>query len=163
MRPKAKGERKAGLKFPPNGVISTAEAVERLGELSATVDEVAIFFNCSQPVVSQRFRENPELRQAYDRGKTLSQISLRWLLFNKAKRPDGAGCAAALYLGRMLLWPADGDDGFIEKPPPEDGPASPESIAAQALNRLSPADREMLEALLAKLATPHDPSVRKQT
>jgi hypothetical protein len=133
-RPAGGAERKAGPKFPADGVVTNLQAVERLGQLGATLDELSVFFDCSQPLISQRFREHSELKAAWDRGKTQAQISTRRLLFQKALSPTAAGVQASLFLAKMLLWPHDGGDDFIEKP--ASGRASPEGIAAQALDCL---------------------------
>jgi hypothetical protein len=150
-RKRPDGAKRAGKKLALSGTLTNIEALEGLARIGATVDETAVFFEISQPTVNARFRAHPELRAAWDCGRAEAQISIRRLLFEKAKHANGAGTRAALFLARMLLWPRGGD-GFIEKP--AGGRASPETIAGQALDRLSPGDRQKLQDLMTKMTTP---------
>jgi hypothetical protein len=136
--------------FQPKAVFTTEQVVERLAALGGTIDELALWMSCSQPTVSSRFREFPALRAALERGKILSQISLRRSLFQRAMSRDASGVSAALFLGKMLLW-REPDEGLLAKPSEE---ASPAAIAAAALARLPESDRETLERIMAKLTAP---------
>jgi hypothetical protein len=149
-------KQKAEPKFLANGTITVLQAVERLGQLGATLDELSIFFDCSQPTISTRFREHSELKRAWDCGKAEAQISTRRLLFQKAVSPTAGGVQAALFLAKMLIWPNNRGDDLNEKPSP--GGASPEEIPAQAaFNRLTTPELETLTKLMAKLTTPPTP------
>lgn len=110
-RASTSGGRRTGSKLTPHEVISSLEIVERLGAMNRTIDELAAWFDVTQPTVNARFREYPALGQAWRRGLAMAQISTRRLLFNKAMRPTADGTTSALYLARKLLWPQDGDDG----------------------------------------------------
>jgi hypothetical protein len=143
---RAGGKLKAGRK-PHRMTVGGAsvpdiELVERLGEIGATVDELSLVFGLSQVTVSARFKANPKLRDAYERGKALARISMRHRLFQASEKPTDGGTRAILFLARqLLLWPRDaGDSSIIEPPPPEDA----------RLQRLSLEERETLDRLMAK-------------
>ena len=137
---RATGERAAGLKLALNGSIPNIVALERLAMLAATIDEAAIFFGCSQPIIHQRFRDHPEMKAAWDHGRASAQISLRRNLYNRALRPDAAGAQAALFLARWTLGFGKGErEGFIEKPAKD-----------EKLSRLTAEEQAQLAALLEK-------------
>ncbi len=158
LRGAARGSLKVGRKprvLTPGGTMSNAEIVGRLAAaLNCSADEAASFFAVSQPTWNSRLRRYPALKAAWDSGRATAAVSLRRLLFDKATKPTGAGCRAALFLARMLIWPQDGDDGLIEKPPPPTagGVSRPEGgLLPEALARLEPAEQERLAAIMKKL------------
>lgn len=137
----------AARRFTVTGAMPHVELLERLGEIGATVDELGVVFSVSQVTVNKRLADHAELKAAWLRGKALSQISVRHLLHQKAQRPTSDGTRAALFLARQLIWPQDGDDGLIEKPPPQ----TPGALSPEKLSRLSPAEQEELAAIMEKL------------
>ncbi len=151
LRGAARGRLKPGRKprvLAPGGTMSNAEIVGCLAAtLHCSADEAASFFGVSQPTWNSRLRRYPALKAAWDSGRGTAAVSLRRLLFDKATKPTGAVCRAALFLARMLIWPQDGDDGLIEKPPPQ----TPGGLSPEALGRLSPAEQEKLASIMQKL------------
>jgi len=79
-------------------------------------------------------------------GQAIGRMSLRRLLFDRAKCPTGAGTRAALYLAQQLLWPArddllgEGDSAVRETREPD-----------ESLGVLSQDERRELSDILTKL------------
>jgi hypothetical protein len=91
-------------KLLPDDMISTLEAIERLGALQATQDETAQFLGVSQPTLTKRFAELPEFRMAWERGRSIGKMALRRLLWAHALRPSASGVAAAIHLSKQPSW-----------------------------------------------------------
>ncbi len=145
------GVKRAGKKLALNGTLTNLEALAGLARIGATIDEAAVFFEVSQPTVNARFRSFPALRLAWDQGRANSSISLRRLLFDRAKQPNGGGAAAALFLAKMLLWPRD--DAVVAVAPPEKAACqgAQRDAASDALRGLTPDERVEFAALMMKL------------
>ncbi len=89
------------------------EAIERLGAIQCTLDDVACFFSITRPTISKRLREHPELKRAWDYGRAIGKTSLRRLLWDRAKLPNASGVKAAIFLARQLIW--CGQDEHLEE------------------------------------------------
>jgi hypothetical protein len=123
--------------------ISILQAVERLGSLQCTLDELAQFLRVSQPTLSARFHEQPDLREAWTRGQSQGRMALRRLLWDKAQLPNASGVKAAIYLANSLLWSDEQTTPIIDHL--NEAAVTKESVAglSEELDRLHAIERKL--------------------
>jgi hypothetical protein len=91
---------------PPKDI--DAELVRKLAKIGSTQKDIAEFFDCSQSVISERFRSDSQL------GSAESKISLRRMQWKAAR----AGSVPMLiHLGKVYLGQSDKLQVTTEEPP----------------------------------------------
>jgi hypothetical protein len=143
MAPALPGPKRSKRKLHAGEQISILEAVERLGSLQCTQDELAQFLRVSQPTLSARFHEQPALREAWTRGQSGGRMALRRLLWDKAQLPNASGVKAAIYLANSLLWSDEQTTPIIDHL--NEAAVTKESVAglSEALDRLHAIERKL--------------------
>lgn len=85
--------------MPRKKVTITPEEVEHLGQLGATVAEVAALFGLAQSSMSERL-SRPPLKEAWSRGLATAKLSVRRTLMKKALEDSDLG--ALIWLSKTL-------------------------------------------------------------
>jgi hypothetical protein len=152
MAPALPGPKRSKRKLHADEQISILEAVERLGSLQCTQDELAQFLRVSQPTLSARFHEQPALREAWTRGQSGGRMALRRLLWDKAQLPNASGVKAAIHLAN--LW-------FDEQQTPirdhlDEAAAAKERVV---LAGISIEELDRLQAIERKLGLPQSAAI----
>lgn len=75
--------------------------VERLASVFATVEDMAGFFGVSNMCFYRRLHDDPEMRAAYERGRSKARLSLRRTQFDMATKDKNP--ALAIWLGKQEL------------------------------------------------------------
>jgi len=149
------GEARRVFGRPPKlrlgNAIPVEAAIERLGELQCTLEEVASFLGISRMTLFNRFRDEPELRERYECGRHRGRISLRHLLRWHAERPNASGVNAAIFLARTTDWL-----DMRERPPtpPRQIEGVEHNTTAEILRSLTDDELLQLRRIRAKLEAP---------
>jgi hypothetical protein len=154
LRQKHGGARRAFGRPPKlrlGNEIAVEEAIERLGELQCTLGEVASFLGISRMTLFNRFRDEPELRERYERGRDGGRISLRHLLRWHAERPNASGVNAAIFLARAGDW-LDMREQPAASPPRID--AVEKKSPAEILRNLTDDELQQLRQIRMKIERP---------
>lgn len=88
------------------------EELEKLSRLSCTLDEIAAYFSCSRDTIERRMKDEPEVREAIERGRAHGKISLRRKQFQILEKTDNA--TMAIWLGKNILGQRDKFDIEVE-------------------------------------------------
>lgn len=78
-------------------------ALEKLGRLHCTLEEVAAYFDCSIATLVRRLGQD-KYREAYDRGKARGKITLRRIQLKLARAGNPT---MGIWLGKQLLGQRD--------------------------------------------------------
>jgi hypothetical protein len=90
----------------PNSIQDEAGAIrqlEALGKIQATKSECASLLSISEPTLYAFMKRVPAAEEAYERGRALGRLSLRWLQFRHAEKSPGM----AQFLGGQILGQKD--------------------------------------------------------
>lgn len=88
------------------------EELEKLSRLACTLDEIAAYFSCSRDTIERRMKDEPEVREAIERGRAHGKISLRRKQFQILEKTDNA--TMAIWLGKNILGQRDKFDIEVE-------------------------------------------------
>ena len=83
-----------------------AEMVRKLAKIGSTQEDIAEFFDCSQSVISERFRSDFQL------GSAESKISLRRMQWKAARAGFGPDADS---LGQSSPWPVRSTEGYEQR------------------------------------------------
>lgn len=81
--------------------------VEKLGSMGCTQSEAAGFFEISLDTFKRRLKDQPGVREAWDRGKEKGRVELRQAQWDLAKKGN---VAMLIWLGKQLLGQKDKSD-----------------------------------------------------
>lgn len=86
------------------------ENLENLCKLMPTWEEIGVFFGCSYETIKRRMREEPEFKEAAERGFTEGKLSLRRWQMQAAEK---GSAAMLIFLGKNMLGQKDQVDQVI--------------------------------------------------
>lgn len=110
------------------------ESLENLCKLCPTYEEVATFFGCSKQTIINRRNQEPDFKEAMDRGYDGGKMALRRWQMQAAEK---GSAAMLIFLGKNLLGQKDQVDqvvtgnvtqSFTLKPPHEYRLPSPSAV-----------------------------------
>ena len=78
--------------------------IQGFASLNATKQEVAAFFGVSESTVDHRFHTEPELREAWEKGRATGKLSLRR---KQTELAQAGNVTMLIWLGKQLLGQKD--------------------------------------------------------
>lgn len=80
------------------------EGITTLSALNCTLQEVAAFFGAAESTVEHRFRSEPDLKAAWEKGRATGKLSLRR---KQTELANAGNVTMLIWLGKQLLGQKD--------------------------------------------------------
>ncbi|MCC8963757.1 hypothetical protein H8A95_15915 [Bradyrhizobium sp. Pear76] len=107
------------------------DQLEKLGAIHATTEEVAAVFGCTKRTILNRFKDEPELKLAYENGKEKGKLSLRRLQWRHASGTGSGAVNMTIHLSKH--WLKETDKAAVELSGPKGGPIETRDVSPREL------------------------------